>query len=159
MTAPVPSASASGRLRFGFLTSPAVKVTLFQASAENSEPTCATARIVSRPTNAVGPPTPTCTAWSVFQPGVTPEIRAEVRGDGLGIASQKSRQHQAQQRGSLGEGEDVLDHRSGLHAEDIDDREEDHDDDGNEILRVEADIHVAQHHGPNGNWRDVRNVT
>src|SRR6202049_4101359 len=58
---PVPSASDSGRLRLGFFTSPAVNVTLFQASAENSEPTCATARIVSVPTITIGPPTPTCT--------------------------------------------------------------------------------------------------
>jgi len=44
MTVPVPMASESGRLRCGFFTSPAVKVTLFQASAEKSEPTFATAR-------------------------------------------------------------------------------------------------------------------
>ena len=37
-----PSASESGRLRRGLRTSPAVKVTLFQASEENSEPTMAT---------------------------------------------------------------------------------------------------------------------
>ena len=51
-------ASESGRLRLGFFTSPAVKVTLFQASAENSDPTCATARTVNAPTNTLGPPTP-----------------------------------------------------------------------------------------------------
>src|SRR5580700_4167952 len=39
---PVPSASERGRLRWGFLTSPAVKVTLFQASIEKSAPTMAT---------------------------------------------------------------------------------------------------------------------
>ena len=38
----MPSASESGTSRRGFFTSPAVKVMLFQASAENSEPTCAT---------------------------------------------------------------------------------------------------------------------
>src|ERR1051326_1577307 len=51
ITTPVPMASERGRLRFGFFTSPAVNVTLFQASAEKSEPTCATARIVNTPTN------------------------------------------------------------------------------------------------------------
>src|SRR5215471_15040282 len=40
-----------GRLRLGFLTSPAVKVTLFQASAENRDPTWATAKMVRIPTN------------------------------------------------------------------------------------------------------------
>src|SRR5256885_840677 len=42
MTRPVPKASDKGRFRRGSRTSPAVKVTLFQASAEKSEPTCAT---------------------------------------------------------------------------------------------------------------------
>ena len=37
-----PSASEIGRLRRGLRTSPAVNVTLFQASAENSDPTMAT---------------------------------------------------------------------------------------------------------------------
>src|ERR1041385_6593857 len=47
---PTPSASESGRLRLGFRTSPAVKVTLFHASAENSAPTIATptSRTVSK---------------------------------------------------------------------------------------------------------------
>ena len=38
-TVPVPRASASGMFRCGSRTSPAVKVMLFQASQENSEPT------------------------------------------------------------------------------------------------------------------------
>src|SRR5207249_4988939 len=37
-----PNASDNGMFRFGFLTSPAVKVMLFQASAENREFVCAT---------------------------------------------------------------------------------------------------------------------
>src|SRR4029079_13592347 len=40
----VPSASDSGTLRVGLRTSPAVKVTLFQESAANSEPICAVHR-------------------------------------------------------------------------------------------------------------------
>src|ERR1035438_3467190 len=55
-------------LRLGFFTSPAVKVMLFQASAENSDPTCTTARITNRFTSTVGPPTPTCTGCSELQP-------------------------------------------------------------------------------------------
>src|SRR5258708_29995308 len=50
MTTPVPMASESGRLRLGSFTSPAVKVTLFQASAENNDPTWATAKMVRMPT-------------------------------------------------------------------------------------------------------------
>ena len=48
----VPSASDSGMLRRGSLTSPAVKVMLFQASAENSDPVCDTQIATNRP-NAV----------------------------------------------------------------------------------------------------------
>ena len=49
MTTNVPSASESGMLRRGSFTSPAVKVMLFHASAENSEPVCATHRATNRP--------------------------------------------------------------------------------------------------------------
>ena len=40
-TTPVPIRSASGRLREGFFTSAAAKVTPFHASLEKSEPTMA----------------------------------------------------------------------------------------------------------------------
>ena len=53
MTSPVPIASDSGKFRRGSLTSPAVNVTLFQASAENREPTCATHTAISSP---IAPP-------------------------------------------------------------------------------------------------------
>src|SRR6266513_1872531 len=49
MTSPVPKASDSGMFRRGSLTSPAVNVMLFQASAENSDPTCATHTAINIP--------------------------------------------------------------------------------------------------------------
>ena len=49
MTPPVPATSERGRFRFGFLTSPAVNVMLFQASAAKSDPTCATQSAMKRP--------------------------------------------------------------------------------------------------------------
>src|SRR5512138_2037880 len=49
VTRAVPAASESGRLRRGFLTSPAVNVMLFQASEENNEPTCATQNATNKP--------------------------------------------------------------------------------------------------------------
>ena len=45
----VPSASASGMFRRGSFTSPAVNVMLFHASAEKSEPTCATHSAMNMP--------------------------------------------------------------------------------------------------------------
>src|SRR5215469_16818201 len=54
MTAPLPRASDNGRFRLGFLTSAAVKVTLFHASAANRAPTMATPTKVIVPMNQVG---------------------------------------------------------------------------------------------------------
>src|SRR4051812_45998324 len=45
----VPNASDRGILRRGFLTSPAVKVMLFHASAENSDPVCETHNATKMP--------------------------------------------------------------------------------------------------------------
>ena len=50
----MPKASESGRLRPGFFTSAAVKVTLFQASMAKSDPTIATPTSVSVPIIHVG---------------------------------------------------------------------------------------------------------
>ena len=49
MTIIVPSAMESATSRFGFFTSPAVKPMLFHASAEKSEPTCATPKATNSP--------------------------------------------------------------------------------------------------------------
>src|SRR5947208_3376398 len=49
MTNAVPAARESGTFLFGFFTSPAVKVMLFQASEENREPTCATQNATNKP--------------------------------------------------------------------------------------------------------------
>src|SRR5438128_3508124 len=49
VTNPVPIARESGTVRRGFFTSPAVKVTLFQASEENKDPTWATQKAMNKP--------------------------------------------------------------------------------------------------------------
>src|SRR5581483_9227208 len=49
ITSPVPNKSESGIFRRGSRTSPAVNVMLFQASAENSEPTCPTQIAITIP--------------------------------------------------------------------------------------------------------------
>src|SRR3982074_1962117 len=49
MTTAVPAASEMGMSRRGFFTSAAVNPMLFQASAENSEPTCATPNSKNKP--------------------------------------------------------------------------------------------------------------
>ena len=54
MTIAVPIARESGTSRLGFLTSPAVNVMLFHASAEKSDPTCETPN-AKRLTRNAGP--------------------------------------------------------------------------------------------------------
>ena len=85
MTMPVPSASDSGMLRRGSFTSPAVKVMLFHASAENSEPVCATQMRDEQPErgrSAVSPGT-----MSTL-PARRPQI-AEVGGDRRGVPAEQ----------------------------------------------------------------------
>src|SRR5690348_14843050 len=50
----VPKASDSGTLRRGVRTSPAVNVMLFHASAEKSEPVCATHNATNKPNEVSG---------------------------------------------------------------------------------------------------------
>ena len=125
---------------------------LFHASDENSEPTCTTARITSTFTSTMGPPTPTCTGCSELPAGVLPELApagAEVRVPGRGVAPDGAGQHdQRGQRERLGRSENVLDERAQPHAEDIHDGQKEHDHDAGKVGRVDADLHVAQHHRP-----------
>src|SRR5438067_2290508 len=68
MTIEGPSASESGMLRRGSRTSPAVKVMLFQASAEKSDPVCDTQTATKRQ-NAVADDKPgtISSAWRVVR--------------------------------------------------------------------------------------------
>src|SRR5277367_844577 len=69
MTMIVPNAIESATSRFGFLTSAAVKPMLFQASAEKSEPTCATPNATSRPKNPLDAVTVGIQPRKKFAPG------------------------------------------------------------------------------------------
>ena len=91
--------------------------------------------------------------------GVVPEICAEISGHGLRVPAEKnSEDDQAEQRGNFRGGEDVLDECARLHAENIDDRERDHDQNGDEVLRVQSNIHAAEHHWPDGELRHFPQV-
>src|SRR6202521_2414196 len=81
------------------------------------------------------------------QARIVPEVCAEIRGDGLRVPAKKnSEEHQSEQCRNFCGSEDVLDDSAGLDAENIDDRERDHYQDGGEILRVQSNIHAAEHH-------------
>ena len=83
-------------------------------------------------------------------------VGAEVRGNCLRVAPEEdAQQHQPKQRSRLGDGEDVLHRRAQTQAEDIQHREEDHQQDRGQILRVQADVHVAQNHRANLDWRHM----
>src|SRR5713226_4332654 len=91
--------------------------------------------------------------------GVAPEVRAEIRGQSLRVLAKKdSEQDQAEQRRNFCGGKDVLDEGSCLHAENIDDRKRDYDQDGDEVLRVQSNIHAAKHHGADRKLRDFPDV-
>src|ERR1700674_1557487 len=82
------------------------------------------------------------------QARIVPEVCAEIRGDRLRVPAKKnSEEYQSDERRNFCGSEDVLDDSSRLHAENIDDRERDHYQDGGEILRVQSNIHAAEHHG------------
>ena len=87
-----------------------------------------------------------------------PEV-AKVRGNGLRVARNKNTgNHQSRQRRYLGNGKQVLHGRAQLESKGIQHREKDHNHNAAKVLRVQANIHVAQHHGANGNRRNVSNV-
>src|SRR4029077_294672 len=91
--------------------------------------------------------------------GVAPEVCAKIGSDRLRVAAKKnSEEDQAEQRRNFRSGEDVLDESARLHAENIDDRECDHYQDGGEILRVQSNIHTAEHHRADLKLRHFPNV-
>ena len=66
VTMVVPRKRLMGMFLFGLITSPAVKVMLFQASEENREPTMATpiAAMIAKPVSGTGPDPFTCCCGS-----------------------------------------------------------------------------------------------
>ena len=86
--------------------------------------------------------------------GILPEVRAEICGYCLCVPSQQdSKDDQAQQCRDFGGSENILNERAGLDAEDVDDREDHDDEDGGEILGIQADIHAAEDHRADGEHR------
>ncbi len=65
----VPNAMERATSRFGFFTSAAVKPILFQASAENSEPTCATPKATNNPKAPLAAVTLGIKLFRKFAPG------------------------------------------------------------------------------------------
>ena len=94
--------------------------------------------------------------------GILPELApacAKVGFNRGGVAAYgEGEQDQRSERERLGSGEDILDQRTQLDAEDVDDGEQDDDDDACEIGGADADLHIAQDHGTyaeRGNVGDV----
>ena len=93
---------------------------LFHASEENSEPTCATARMVNSADQRDRPADADLHRVQRVPSRIAPEVRTEVGGDGLRVApDEQPKQHQTEQRRGLGEGEDILYRRAQPHAEDV----------------------------------------
>src|SRR4029453_4869268 len=103
MTMPVPSARDSGMWRRGSLTSPAVNVMLFQASAENSEPVCDTQMDTKR-RNGLG-----ARGGGAFGASAGCPQGPEVIGTRRAVPTyQQAGQDQAEERRRLGSREHVL---------------------------------------------------
>ena len=123
-TMATPRASESGRLRLGLRTSPAVKVTLFQASEEKREPTMAT---------------PTSRTESKFHPALRQKsVKLPATASGL-RPTRKPAPTSPSRAPIFGEGEHVLHHGAGAYAVGVAPGEEDDDGDGQELLRGDAD--------------------
>ena len=86
------------------------------------------------------------------QSRVLPEMSAEVCGQRLCVSSQRqTEQCQSQQRRDFGHGKYILNQRSGLQSKDIHDRKKNHQQNRNQVLRIDSHIHVAQNHRPHMN--------
>ena len=149
-------------LRLGFFTSPAVKVMLFQASAENSEPTCTTARITSRFTSTMGPPTPTCTGMQRTPAGILPELapaRAEVRRHAAALRpTVKASRISAASDSALAVVKTFWISAPSFTPKMFTMARKTTTADAGQVGRVDADLHIAQHHRPNrerGHMGDV----
>src|SRR5262245_2614454 len=79
MTTDVPRASDKGMFRRGSFTSPAVKVMLFQASAENKDPVCATQMAANKP-NAVTADSPGTMSAASLTDHIRPKLSATAAG-------------------------------------------------------------------------------
>ena len=146
MTSAVPSARDSGTSRRGFFTSPAVKVMLFQASAENSEPTCATPKATRRP----NPPAAAVTAGT----NAAQKIRArrdrlrvlhgprmrEIGRERSRIASKEHSQNDERDHSQrLRRGEDVLNQFSQAQSARVQSRQKHNQQQRDQLLQGKAD--------------------
>ena len=133
-----------------------MKVTLFQASAENSEPTCATATMVISADQRDRAADAHLHRVQRTPSRIAPEVRAEVGGDGLRhCVPENAQQNQPHQRRGLGESEDVLHQRAQAHAEDVQHRRKTTITMAARFCVFRPDIHVAQHHGAERNRRHM----
>ncbi len=93
---------------------------------------------------------------------IAPELResvAKVRRPRGRVAANRERQNdQSGQRERLGRGKDVLNHCAKLHAKDIDDAQRENNEYAGEVGGVQANIHIAQNHGPDRNGRNVSDM-
>ena len=134
---------------------------LFQASAEKSEPTCTTARITSRFTSTVGPPTPTCTGCSELHPAFCQNSlhRAEVGLPGRGVASHgEGEQISAGQRKALAEVKTFWISAPSLTPKIFTTARKTTMAMPVKIGRADADLHIAQHHRADRKRRHMGNV-
>ena len=155
MTTMVPSARDSGMFRRGSFTSPAVNVMLFQASAEKSDPVCATQMATNSPK-----------ALAAFIPGTMSTIPrrtqrlSEVVGDrGVIPAEQQPDDDESGERAGLGGGEDVLDDAAVLQPSGVGPREQRDHQDADQLRRSTVTVRSRSRDGAAGSDSDPRRST
>ena len=93
------------------------------------------------------------------QAGMEPEVGAEICAERLRRAARPdAKQDEPQQPRDFCGGEHHLHDGSGLDAEDVDHGEQHNHGDGNQVLGVQPNVHVAQHHRPKMNRRNLPEV-
>ncbi len=90
--------------------------------------------------------------------GVAPEV-TKIGGDGSGVAADGEGENDESGEGeAFGGGEDVLDEGADVHAEDVDDGEEEDEEDTDEIGGGDAYLHIAEDHGADADGGDMGDV-
>src|SRR5438034_3823886 len=91
--------------------------------------------------------------------GIQPPEVTEIGSYGFGIAANENTRHdQACQRRNLGDSKYVLNGCAGAYAENIYKRQQNDDHNTRQVLGVQTDIHIAQHHRSDVPWRHMADM-
>src|SRR5271154_414943 len=135
----VPNTIESATSRLGFFTSAAVKPMLFQASAENSEPTCATPNATKMPNAPLAAVTVGSSRRNRLRAPHGPQMRKIIRNRARVARHKNTDENQPDQRQRLRRSKNVLNQLSQTHAQRVQKRQENNHQDSDELLDRKTD--------------------